>query len=80
MHNLSYKKLLYVKTVNSYIFFKSSDSYKDACFPREVLALSTPWRAEYGDKLKFWKINPLTRNILVSSINLKGLDFGASFL
>ena len=47
-------------------------------FSREVLALSTPWRSEYGIKMKFWKINPLTKNINFSSMNLKGLDFGAN--
>ena len=46
-------------------------------FSREVLALSTPWRTEYGFKMKYWKINPLTKNINFSSMNLKGLYFGA---
>ena len=50
---------------------------KTIMFSREVLALSRPWRSEYGVKMKYWKINPLTKNINFSSMNLKGLYFGA---
>ena len=49
-------------------------------FSREVLALSTPWISEYGFKTKYWKINPLTKSVHFSLMDLKGLDFGTIFL
>ena len=67
----------YSKYLSSNNNFNLETVIKTIMFSREVLALSRPWRSEYGFKMKYWKINPLTKNINFSSMNLKGLYFGA---